>query len=89
VKEGPLVLGDELAGACAEDCYLGLYILDVIVVRFEINLSGMESALSEVEECLFAPTHMLDSHSLACSLFNSLVDNSKAAPCVIHEDQYG
>lgn len=43
-EETGFILGDELAGACAQHCYLLLNLVDIIVAGFEVDLWAVSSA---------------------------------------------
>lgn len=78
-QEGPLVLSDEWACACAEDGNLGLDILDVVVIGFEIDLESKMSAWGRPCSAAGPWTYMLDGNDLSSSLLNSLVDNTETS----------
>ena len=79
-KEGSPVLGDEGARAGAQNSNLGLDILNVIVVGFEIDL--VRTVLASVRRAgLNGSTNVFDCDSLPGSLVDSLVHDAKASTC--------
>ena len=77
-EEASLVLGHKGASAWAEDGDLALYLLDVVIARFEVDLGDTLAANSGGEEGMLA--HMFYGDGLACGLLDALVDDAEAPP---------